>query len=273
MSSKLTFRQKVYHTIEDTGPIGSSSWIFDAVLVLIILLNVAAIILETLPGFFHEHKFYFLRLEEVSVMFFIIEYILRVWCIVEDKRFTHPFKGRIRFMITPMAIIDLLAILPVLAIFFRDDADFVKIFSVIRIFRFLKVVRYMKVVSLFINVIRDKAQELFFTFLFLLFMLVLVSTAMYHIEHPAQPDKFSSIPATMWWGVVTLTTIGYGDIYPITPLGKLVGGLIMIIGVGILAVPTGILAAGFSAELKKHKEHDYHHRGEFCPHCGKRIPD
>lgn len=269
----MTFRKKVYKTIEETGPIGSSSWFFDATLILVIMLNVAAIILETVPGFFRHNRFYFLRLEELFILFFFLEYIFRVWSIVEDPKYRHPIWGRLRFMITPLAIIDFLAMLPFLSVFFDDNAEFVKLFSLTRMFRLLKVVRYMKVVTLFINVVRNKAQELFFTFLLLMFMLVLISSAMYHVEHDAQPEKFSSIPATMWWGVSTLTTVGYGDMYPITPLGKVIGGFIMIIGVGVLAVPTGILAAGFTSELKKHKEHDHHTAGEYCPHCGKKIRD
>lgn len=265
---KHSLRQRVYHTIEETGPVGSASWLFDAALITIILLNASVIILETLPGMFAEHRHVFRTIELLSAAFFGLEYCFRLWCIVENPRFRGA-AGRLRFMATPLAIIDFLAIIPFFTFFFAHDADIVKVLSLFRIFRFVKVVRYMQAVTIFMNVLRAKRQELSFTFLFMLFTLILVSSVMYYVENPAQPEKFSSIPATMWWGVETLTTLGYGDMVPMTPVGKVLGGLIAIAGVGIVAIPTGILAAGFTEELRRRRHHV--HEPDHCPHCGKKL--
>lgn len=117
------------------------------------------------------------------------------------------------------------------------------------------------------NVITDKKEELVLSMVFVVFMLIIVSSVMYYVEHSAQPEKFTSIPATMWWGVSAMTTVGYGDIHPITPLGKLLGGLSAIMGIGLFALPTGILVSGFSEQVRNHKSPVR----RVCPHCGKEI--
>ena len=116
------------------------------------------------------------------------------------------------------------------------------------------------------NVVRNKKEELVISMALTLFMLLMTSTIMYYVENAAQPDKFSSIPETMWWSIATLTTVGYGDVYPMTVVGKVLGGAIAIIGIGLFALPAGILASGFSEELAKGKSEKI-----TCPHCGEEI--
>ncbi len=125
---------------------------------------------------------------------------------------------------------------------------------VFRVFRLFKMTRYIESIRTFHNVFRAKKTELIVTAVLIFLLLIFASSAMYAVENEAQPDKFSSIPETLWWGVVTLTTIGYGDVYPITPLGKLIGGVIALLGIGLFALPTGILASGFSEELQKRQK-------------------
>jgi len=139
---------------------------------------------------------------------------------------------------------------------------------IFRLFRVFRVSRYLKAFDLMQHVFRRKREELLISLVFVAFILVVTSCVMYFVEHEAQPKAFSSIPATMWWGMATLTTVGYGDIYPVTPLGKFLGSLIAILGVGLVALPAGILASGFSEEMAKRT---HHHQDEVCPTCGQEI--
>jgi voltage-gated potassium channel len=233
----------------------------------LIFINVLAVILETEEALFLRYKNYFHWFEVISVIVFTIEYFLRLWSWTENEHYRHPVFGRLRFVFTPMALIDLLAILPFyLPMFIPFDLRFLRGLRLFRIFRLLKVSRYVKSLRTIKNVFIEKKEELLITVFSVLIMLVFSSSLMYFVEREAQPNKFTSIPAAMWWGIATLTTIGYGDIYPITVLGRFLGSIIAILGIGLFALPAGILASGFAAEI-------YEKRSEpnVCPHCGKEI--
>lgn len=137
---------------------------------------------------------------------------------------------------------------------------------IFRIFRLFKIARYLNALTLIRKVFAKKKEELVISPFATIFLLLITSTIMYYIENEVQPENFSSIPETMWWGIATLTTVGYGDVYPFTPLGKFLGGIIAIIGVGLFALPAGILASGFSDELSKGKSEN-----NYCPKCGNKI--
>jgi voltage-gated potassium channel len=165
-----------------------------------------------------------------------------------------------------MALVDLFAILPFyLPFIIPFDLCALRALRLVRLFRLFKMSRYVEALTTLDDVIKAKKEELAVTLAMILILLILASSAMYIAETDAQPDKFPNIPATLWWGVVTLTTIGYGDIYPVTPLGKVIGGLIAFLGIGLFALPAGILAAGFAEEVQKTK------RPLICPHCGKEL--
>ena len=200
--------------------------------------------------------------ETFSVVIFTIEYLLRLWTANIDPRFTKPFTGNLKFALTPFAIIDLLAILPFYLPFFGIDLRLIRMIRIFRLFRIFKIARYIKALTLIKNVFYKKKEELVISLVFTLFLLLIASTLMYYIENEAQPEHFSSIPETMWWGIATLTTVGYGDVYPITSMGKILGGVIAIIGIGLFALPTGILASGFSEELSHRKL-----KVDHCPNC------
>lgn len=221
-------------------------------LMVLIFLNVLAVILETEEPLYLPYRSLFHGFEVFSVLIFTAEYLLRLWSIPENPRFKHPLWGRTRFMATPMAIIDLLAILPFyLPMVFPFDLRFLRALRLFRIFRLLKVGRYVKSLRTIKNVFHEKKEELLITIFSVLIFLVLSSSLMYFVEREAQPDKFSSIPAALWWGIATLTTIGYGDVYPVTLLGKILAAAIAILGIGLFALPAGILASGFSSEIRK----------------------
>ncbi|QIL78137.1 ion transporter [Hymenobacter sp. HDW8] len=240
--------------------------VFDGVILGLVLLNGAAVVLGSVKSLSTAYRPFFVGLEIVSVYAFTIEYGLRVWSSVEDRRFRDPVRGRLRFMCTPMALIDLLAILP----FYLSLAGVdLRILRLLRLFRLLKVARYVRALDVIGQVVRRKRPELLVTTGLIGLLLVLVSSLMYYVESAAQPDKFGSIPETMWWGVATLTTVGYGDVYPITVAGKVLSSVIAVLGLGLFALPTGILAAGFSEQLAQ--QHRSAETLPYCPHCGHKL--
>ena len=264
-------KDKVYEVIE-VAPEGQRdlSWLFDLVLMSLIILNVLAIILESVPSIKASYKLPLYYFEVFSVVFFSIEYLLRVWSITSSEEYRHPLTGRIRFIFSPMALIDLMAILPFFVKFLGVDMRVIRIFRMFRIFRLFKLVRYAKALNIISNVFKNKREELVISLFFILFMLLVVSSVMYYVENSAQPEQFSSIPSTMWWGVATLTTVGYGDIYPVTEIGKFLAGIIAILGIGLFALPTGILAAGCAEEIERVKKQE---DTEVCPCCGRQMTE
>lgn len=235
---------------------------------LLIFANVLAVILESMAGLRARYGRAFDSFETFSVLVFTLEYVGRVWTAVEDAKFRRPVWGRLRFAVTPMALLDLAVVLPaylpgVLAV----DLRFARVIRVIRMMRVLKLSRYSTTLRTFGRVFNAKRVDVALMTLFLIVLVVLASSLMYFIEHGAQPESFSSIPAAMWWSVMTLTTVGYGDIYPVTSVGKLLGALIALIGIGFFALPAGILAAAFAEELaSQRKSHPSR-----CPHCQKDL--
>jgi voltage-gated potassium channel len=263
--------KRLYLTLEPSERGGTIEKIFEIFLIAIIVANILAIVLETEVEFRQDYDQYFTILEVVSLIFFSLEYIARVYSIVENPKFSHPVKGRLRYLTTPLAVIDLLAVVPFYIKYSTVSLTFLRIFRIMALFRVFKIARYMHALKLFKHVLKDRKEQLVLSVIFILFVLVIISFVMFYAEHDAQPEKFSSIPATMWWGIATLTTVGYGDMVPITALGKTLGGIFAIAGVGLLALPAGILSSGFF-ELLHSKDSDKKSHA-FCPHCGNKIND
>ena len=281
----LTLKHRIHELVEvtpDEHGAKQFDW-FDWSLAVLIVLNVVAVTLETVESIGQRHHRAFHVFEVFSVAVFTIEYVLRLWSCTVDPRYAHPFYGRLRYATRPLAIIDLVAILPSLLPFVWVDLRFIRVFRLVRLLRVLKLGHYSDAVTLLINVLRSRLPELAVMLIVLCMLLVLSSGAMYYAENEQQPDTFSSIPASMWWAVITLTTIGYGDAYPVTTIGKLIGGVIAVMGIGIVALPTAIIATGFAEEVQKRRKakHDAKESatqpterqagGATCPHCGKAI--
>jgi voltage-gated potassium channel len=204
-----------------------------------------------------------------SVFVFTVEYLLRLWTCTTDKKFRGPVKGRFRFAVTPFALVDLMAILPFYApMFLPLDLRFIRALRLFRLLRILKMGRYSESLRTLGNVLKEEKEALLITVFAVLILLVVASSLMYFVENAAQPKAFSSIPAAMWWGVATLTTVGYGDMYPITPLGRFFGAIIAILGIGAIAIPAGILTTGFAKEIQKR-----HGKRGMCPYCGKDMTE
>jgi voltage-gated potassium channel len=204
-----------------------------------------------------------------SIVVFSIEYLLRIY--VSDLTF--PTKNRIssalKFVLSPYGIIDLLAILPFYAPFIiKVDLRFLRILRLIRFLRVFKISRYNTTLKLIGDVFREKKNDLYMTFFIAGLMLLVSGFLMYSVENPVQPDKFTNVFASMWWAVATLTTVGYGDIYPITTLGKIISSIVAFMGIGLIALPTGIISAGFIGKLNHKTEKETTGK---CPHCGEKL--
>ena len=222
----------------------------DLFLVALIALNVIVVVVESVPEINAAYGAWFAAFELFSVAVFSLEYVLRVWAAPADPTgiYARPFSGRLRYVFSPMALIDLLAIAPFFLAFLGADLRFLR---VLRLLRLLKLTRYFPAMGVLSAVVYNQRRALLSATFVMIVLLVLSASIMYVIEREHQPDEFSSIPAAMWWGIATLTTVGYGDVTPITPLGKLAGAVIAIVGIGMFALPAAILASGFTQEMEK----------------------
>jgi voltage-gated potassium channel len=238
---------------------------FSIFIVTLILLNVAAMILQSVKAVDAVIHPVFIWFEYFSVIVFSIEYVLRMWSCVEEPQYHRPVLGRLRFAVTPLAIIDLLAVGPFYLPFLHVDLRMLRMLRIMRIMRLAKLGRYSESIQILGRVFAAKKEQLASTVFILVMLLIFSSCLMYFVEGDTQPDRFSSIPATMWWAVTTLTTVGYGDVCPVTDAGKVVASILAILGIGMFALPTAILGAGFLEELNASK------KPTACPHCGKPL--
>lgn len=259
----MSIRETLFSGLELRATSNKASRIIGVSLVALIVANVIAVILESVPALRDQYSEAFHWFEVVSVIVFTAEYIFRITFRNRDKRYARGLTGRLKYITSPMAVIDLLAILPFyLPMFIVLDLRFLRALRLLRVVRIFKLGRHSDALTMLSRVFSRKKEELSICVFAVLLLLIVVSSVMFHAEHEAQPEVFSSIPATMWWGVATLTTVGYGDIYPITALGKLLAAVMALLGVGLFALPAGILASGFAEEIKNQDTKN-------CPHCGK----
>jgi voltage-gated potassium channel len=271
-------KTQVYEILESRILERPAGRLIAALLSLLIFFNVVAAVLETDSGIFHSYGAILDLFAIFSVLVFTVEYILRVWCCTENPEYLDPVRGRLKYMRTPMAIIDLLVILPLLVSPLL--LAYPGVFSLIRFFRIfwiLKIGHYSRSLKTLGRVLLAKQGEMFTAFFIMFMLLILGSALIYFAEHDAQPTKFSSVLASMWWGIETMATIGYGDMVPITPLGKLIAGVVALLGVGLFALPAGFLASGFIEEVNRKKEKQLSAHQEtvagsaICPHCGRDL--
>ncbi len=262
----MPFKKRVYEILDVAKPGDRASKIFDIFIVTLIALNVISIILETVQSIYTKAPRLFQGFEIFSVCVFSIEYVLRLWSCTVNPSYAAPVAGRLRFAKKPLIIFDLLAVLPFYLPFLGLDLRFIRALRLFRLFRVAKLGRYSQALQTFGRIFATKKEELFMIIFLLLLLIILASSLMYFAEHDAQPDVFSSIPQAMWWSIITLTTVGYGDVYPITAIGKVLAAFIALLGIGMFALPTGILGAAFIEEIQTKKK-----SLKFCPHCGKEF--
>jgi voltage-gated potassium channel len=207
-------------------------------------------IVETEPVVEDIAPWFFSYIEEIFAALFMIEYLARLWAEGENPRFT-GFKGRVRYALTPAAIIDLAAFLPSLVAPGISSPMLLRAFRLLRILRLARLGRFSLAMRNLTEAVTERREELLLSLMLAAIILVFSAAAMYILEGENNPDAFGSIPRALWWSVCTLTTVGYGDIYPHSVLGKICGGLTSMAGIGLIAMPTGILAAAFSDAFQK----------------------
>lgn len=252
----------IYHYLEAVPDDKGRERVFNYFMVILILLNVLSVIMETVQSFDEKYYNYIIAFEVFSIAVFTIEYILRLWTITFSGKYSKPITGRLKFIISPMAIIDLISILPFFMFaFFPLDLRFLRIFRMFRFMRIMKLGRYSHSLQLLLKVLKKKKEQLVMATLIVSFSIIISGCLMYLVEHDAQPERFSSVPVSIYWAVETITSVGYGDIYPLSHWGQFITIIVSILGLGLFAIPVGIIAAGFYEETNKKK----------CPHCGKEI--
>jgi len=258
-------KRRTWEILEPPRPGDSLSRAFNVFLLVLILLNAVAVVVGTVEGLNLRWHGLLLAFEWFSVAVFTLEYLARIWSAPADPRYAGAVRGRLRYALTPMALIDLVAVLPFYLPFLGLDLRIARALRLMRVFRIAKLGRYVHALRIIGTVVRSRREELAVTTFLLMLLLLIASSLMYFTEHTAQPEAFSSIPASMWWAVSTVTTVGYGDIYPITGLGRLIGAAAAILGIGLFALPTAILGSGFMEEIRQGKQ------PRVCPHCGKEL--
>jgi len=266
----MRLKKRMHEILDVAGAGDTASRVFGIFIVSLISLNIVALVLETVQSAYDLCPGFFRVFEVVSVLIFTAEYLLRLWSCTVMRNYSSPIGGRLRFAVSPLALIDLLAVLPFYLPFLGIDLRFVRAVRLFRLFRIAKLGRYSQAVRTLGKVFVAKKEELGITFFVLLILLLLSSCLMYFAEHDAQPEAFSSIPAAMWWSVTTLTTVGYGDICPVTIGGKALAAVVAILGIGVFALPTGIIGAGFVEEMQARKKRQH---TRTCPHCGGQLSD
>ncbi|MGA9140296.1 MAG: ion transporter, partial [Methanocella sp.] len=264
----------VFNLLDDSEKGNSANKVINYFLVALIVLNVLSVIFETVESFYNQYWAILSAFEVFSVEIFTLEYAARLWVCNLDKRYPGAVKGRLRYILSPMALIDLFAIVPFyLPLLIPLDMRFLRAMRLFRLFRLFKLSRYSESMAMFGRIARDRKEDLVITVFIVVIVLVLSSAMMYYAEHDAQPEKFDNIPDTMYWGIITLATVGYGDIYPITALGRFFSTIIALAGIALFALPAGIIGSSFIEERQKSREKAAEKtiKDDICPHCGKSM--
>jgi voltage-gated potassium channel len=245
---KRSVQRKLFHLLESKEPTDKDARIIALFLFILIILNILAIMLETNEPLYRPHASLFIGFEFFSVVIFTVEYVIRIWiCPVHDvQRFREPKYGRISFMLSPMAIIDLLSILPFYLPFLLPiDLRFLRIFRLARIFRVFKMGHYSTALESIVDIFKKKWNELAIASYMVLVVMLFAGTLIYFFESPVQPDKFGSVGDGIWWAIITLSTVGYGDAVPMTTPGRILSVVTAFTGVMLFSLPAGILGAAF----------------------------
>ncbi|MDZ7838590.1 MAG: ion transporter [Actinomycetota bacterium] len=257
---------RVYQVLEKAEPEDKLGMAFDIFLIAIIAMNLIVIILNSVISIASNYYRAFRYFEIFSVMVFTIEYLLRLWVSNIDLAFKGIVRGRVKFALTPLAIVDLLAIIPFyLPFVLHIDLRFLRILRLIRLFRIFKFSRYFESMNVLGRLFRKKKAELLMAMFVMGLLLVVVSSLMYQIESRVQPENFGSIPQAMWWGVSAVTPVDFG-LRPVTVWGKILSAVVAFLGVGLFAIPAGILSSGLMEIIGEDKKEEVR-----CPECGKEF--
>lgn len=256
------YRKAAYRQLEPTAWRGDGLSPVNKALVFLVIVAVLEAVLSTEPAISTNREKLLDQVEFSLGLIFLVEYVARAWVAVDNPRFAEYRFPRLRYLVTPMAIIDLLAVVPALFAFGGASSLVLRFFRVLRMLRLAKLGRTSKAWEMLREAFLQKGQEFALILGMLMVTILFAGSLLYFAEGGAQPDKFGSIPRAMWWAIITLTTIGYGDVFPITPLGKILAGFIAILGVMLIALPTGLFAASFTEVLERQRIADETRKAE-----------
>lgn len=261
----MGIRRRIWEVVEVAREGDRLSHIEDLFIMILVLLSILDMVLMSVESLATRYGALLGGFDTVVLIIFSLEYITRMIFCTADPRYRHPIWGRLRQSARPLVVLDLLAILPFYVSWMNVDLLFLRVFRLGRVVRVAKLARYVSAFNLLTKVCLRKREELAITVGLMAMLVVISSCLLYEAENPIQPDKFPDIPTSMWWAIATLTTVGYGDVYPVTSIGRFLASITAILGIGFFALPTGILGAGFVEEIQRRRSPDT------CPHCGKRI--
>ncbi len=294
----MTRYQKVeralYYIVDEKDESNRLSKSFNYFLMVLITLSVGEMALETDDSIFVPYMRYFTMFDIFTVMVFSVEYIIRIMTAHLDPENAGKTRWQsIRsYMFSFAGIVDLVSILPFYLTFTKIDLRVLRMIRLMRFLRVFKITRYNNSMKLVVDVIRDKSSEIGVIMGLIIIIMIISSFIMFYAEHDAQPEQFPNVLGCLWWAVVTMTTIGYGDVYPITLVGKIVGSTMALLGIGLVAMPTGIISAGFLEKVNERKDKktseeskDHQKDGDkdnddkteesdkkhYCPYCGHKL--
>ena len=272
---ECSLRTKVFRVIQPDSTGYWPSQLFDWAITALILLSVASVFVVTLdlPSSVSRALMVF---EGIASVVFTVEYSLRIWTAPELYPDRSSWSARARYVVSGMALIDLLAILPFwIPMVLPGSMLGMRAFRLVRLLRIFKLNRYFDAMAMIGEVVREKRRELIGSIFFVAILMLVSSLLVYAVEHDAQPEAFRNAFSGLWWAVATLTTVGYGDIYPVTAAGRVFGAVIALLGIGMVAIPTSILSSGLLDHMAKRRETEKAFVGnaehQICPHCGKPI--
>lgn len=249
-----TFRQRVHALVFPSEYGGTLHTMFDTFIVIWVIISVLAVILESVHSIHYLLSLEFLILDAIAVSIFTIEYCLRLYCCVEEPGYQKAVSGRLKLAKSTSSIIDLLAIAPFFLEVFLHHLFDLRFMRVFRLLRLLKLTRYTGATTSLSKVIVREWPVMAASAFIMLLLVVMTASLGYLFEHEAQPEKFENIPQSIYWAVITLASVGYGDISPITPAGRAMTIVLAFIGIGIFAIPAALLSSAFSDQLKMDRE-------------------
>ena len=254
LNADRTFRQKIHALVFPSERGGALHGLFDTFIVVWVIVSVIAVILESIQGVHHILHIEFLLLDAVAVGVFTVEYMLRLYCCVEEPGFQRAFAGRFKQARTPSMLIDFLAILPFFLEAFLHRLFDLRFLRIFRLMRLLKLSRYTDATSTLTKVIAREWPVLTAAAFIMLLLVILTASLGFLFEHEAQPEKFENIPQSIYWAVITLASVGYGDISPVTTMGRVMTIILALLGIGIFAIPAALLSSAFTDQLRIERE-------------------
>ena len=261
----MTFQDKLYTLFEEPSK-SKASFILNSFIYVLIFISILNLMLSTVTSFQNEYGYIIKSIRNIIMPIFVLEYLLRLYASGSLAKYK-GITGKFRYILSPYAVIDLLAILPYILLHTGFNSAFIRSLRLLRIFRLFRVKKYTSFIQQMKNIMDNVKEELVVLLFYTIVLLVVLSFAIYELENDAQPEVFTNIFQTMWWAVATLTTVGYGDMYPITTMGKIITAFITIIGIAFVAIPGGMFASEFMSEINKDKKNNTDADNQ-CLKCG-----